>query len=92
MSFGDRRLDRALDNWLTQTPEDYFGEEKDDEPEEEPEEKPEEKSKNKLDKVKEPTANELMLEQGLCPYCKEKLDKVFVKHLTTCQTFKEQTK
>lgn len=26
MTFGDKRLDRAFDNWRTQTPEDYYGE------------------------------------------------------------------
>lgn len=26
MSFGDAKLDRAFDNWVTQTPEDYFRE------------------------------------------------------------------
>ena len=25
MSFGDKRLDNAYDNWATQTPEEYFG-------------------------------------------------------------------
>lgn len=24
MSFGDKKLDRAYDNWVTQTPEEYF--------------------------------------------------------------------
>lgn len=26
MSFGDKRLDAAYDRWVTQTPEEYFGE------------------------------------------------------------------
>jgi len=25
MSFGNKRLDRSFDNWVTQTPEEYFG-------------------------------------------------------------------
>jgi len=74
MSFGDKRLDRVLDNWIEQTPEDYFGEE------EEPEE---------IEKPKEPTADEL-LAQGLCPYCKEKLTGFLMGHLKNCETFKKE--
>jgi len=84
MSFGDKRLDRALDDWLTQTPEDYFGVD-----ENENENEPERELKK--DKPKEePTADELMLKQGKCPYCKEKLQGFLMGHLNTCEAFKKR--
>lgn len=43
MSFGNKRLDDAFDNWVTQTPEDYFHYEE----EEEEEEMPRKKKKSK---------------------------------------------
>ena len=35
MGFGSKRLDAAYDKWVTQTPEEFFGEEEDDENEKE---------------------------------------------------------
>ena len=34
MSFGNKRLDASYDKWVTQTPEDYFGNEEEEEEEE----------------------------------------------------------
>ena len=34
MGFGSKRLDAAYDKWVTQTPEEYFGENEEDEDDE----------------------------------------------------------